>query len=112
MLFFQENKNPFNQENRVLPVCFGFPKSKKRLVLLQIPEGYKIESLPKPIKMTTEDKSILFSFQLEVIDNTIQILQYARINQAIYDPDYYSVLKEFFQKMIDKQKEKIVLTKG
>ena len=89
----------------------NYQKSKKRVVSIQIPKNYTVEYLSKPIKMTTEDKSIWFSIQFEVIDNTIQILQHTKINQASYNQDYYTVLKTFFQKMIDKQQEKIILKK-
>jgi hypothetical protein len=44
-------------------------------------------------------------------NNTIQVSAMIQINAAIISSEYYTILKEFYQKMIDKQNEKIILTK-
>jgi hypothetical protein len=44
-------------------------------------------------------------------DNKIQLAITSTINTAIVTPDFYPVLKGFYQQMIDKQNEKIVLKK-
>ncbi len=47
----------------------------------------------------------------QVEGNKIQIIITKEINAAIMEAEYYSNLKDFFQKIIDKQNEKIVLKK-
>ena len=60
MLFFTLNKNPFVQEKRQMPIYFGYPKQEKYNISFEIPEGYTIESIPKPMKISTAGKMLFF----------------------------------------------------
>ncbi len=111
LLFFTEKTNPFKQETREYPVDFGFPTQTKYNISLEIPEGYIIESLPKPINLSTENKLGSFKWNIVASGNKIQIAVTAEINEAIVAPDYYLIIKDFFQKMNEKQSEKIILKK-
>jgi hypothetical protein len=111
MLLFALTKNPFFQEKRKMPIYFGYPKQEKYNINIEIPEGYAIESIPKAMKIATEDKILLFTINTLAEGNKIQIIITKEINSAILVADYYGDLKEFFQKIIEKQNEKIVLKK-
>lgn len=111
LLFFAVNKNPFVQEKRQMPIYFGYPKQYKYSINMEIPEGYIVESIPKPLKMATEDKMLLFTIITLAEGNRIQIVITREINASILGADYYQGLKDFFQKMIEKQNEKIILKK-
>ena len=111
LLFFTLKKNPFVQETRQMPIYFGYPKQEKYNINLEIPEGYAVESIPKSMKIASEDNVILFVMNSQVEGNKIQIIITKEINAAIMEAEYYSNLKDFFQKIIDKQNEKIVLKK-
>lgn len=111
LLFFTLKKNPFVQEKRQMPIYFGYPKQEKYNINLEIPEGYAVESIPKSSKIASEDNVILFVMNSQVEGNKIQIIITKEINAAIMEAEYYSNLKDFFQKIIDKQNEKIVLKK-
>jgi hypothetical protein len=111
MLFFTLNKNPFVQEKRLMPIYFGYPKQEKYNINLEIPEGYIVESTPKTMKIAMEDKVVLFTINTQVEGNRIQIIITKEMNVAVLTADYYDDLKDFFQKIIDKQNEKIVLKK-
>lgn len=109
MLFFTQAHNPFVQEKREMPIYFGFPKTTRYNISYEIPEGYTIESLPKPMKIATEGKEFTFSFNAVYDQNKIQILINEEVNTALISGDYYETIKDFYQKMIDKENEKIVL---
>jgi hypothetical protein len=111
LLFLTPNKNPFNQEEREYPVDFGYPFESKIYINIEIPQGYKIEYLPKNSKLSTGDNIGAFSYIIESSTNKIQLIITKTINKAIVSDDFYEVLKEFYQGMIDKQNEKIVLKK-
>ena len=111
MLFFTMNKNPFVQEKRKMPVYFGYPRQEKYNLNFKIPEGYQVESIPKQVKLATEDKSLLFSVNSVVNGDNIQIVVSKEINIGIAAADLYEGLKDFYQKMIEMQHEKIVLKK-
>jgi hypothetical protein len=111
LLFFTQSKNPFVQEKREYPVYFGYPKQEKIIVTIEIPEGYAVESFPKAIKIATIDDIGSYTFNSLISGNKIQIQATKDINKAVLSANYYIVLKDFFQKMIDKQNEKIILKK-
>lgn len=109
MLFFTTTKNLFNQEKRQMPVYFGFPTLEKYNINLEIPEGYVIETLPKPVQIVTENKGIAYTFNIAAQENKIQIICSKEINNSIFVVDQYEGLKEIFQKAIASQNQKIVL---
>ena len=111
MLYFAKNQNPFKQENRQYPVNFSFPTKDKYSIVITIPDGYKIESLPKSISLATADKEVTFKFSISSSENKITISMNSENNVSVISADHYEALKQFYKVMIDKQTEKIVLKK-
>ncbi len=111
MLFFAVEQNPFKQENREYPIDYGFPFLDKYNVTIKIPEGYKVETIPTPLILNMDENLGDFKFLITKSENMIQLVITHQINSSIVTADYYSMLKEFYQKMIEKQNEKIVLKK-
>ncbi|KQX15177.1 DUF3857 domain-containing protein [Flavobacterium sp. Root420] len=111
LLFFTRTKNPFTQEKRQMGIYFGYPTQEKFNLNLDIPEGYNVESMPKPVRISTEDKAITYTFNISNEGNKIQISCLKEINNSIFAADEYTGLKDIFQKMLASQNEKIVLKK-
>lgn len=111
MLFFAVEQNPFKQENRAYPVDYGFPFIDKYSITIKIPEGYKVETIPSSLLLNMEDNLGGFKFMVNTSGNSIQLMLTHQINVPIVVADYYPMLKQFYQKMIEKQNEKIVLKK-
>ncbi|MEO8533249.1 MAG: DUF3857 domain-containing protein [Flavobacterium sp.] len=111
LLFFAYSSNPFNQEKRQMPVYFGYPKQQRFNVIYEVPEGYAVESLPHPIRVVMEGKVASYTMNVISDEHTIQIKIIQEINKAIFVADDYDMLKDFFQKIIEIQNQKIVLKK-
>ena len=111
MLFLATKENPFKQEVREYPVDFGYPSQNKYNINIEIPEGYVVESMPASLNIVTGDDIGAFKFMIANTDNKVQISITLTISSPIVSSDFYPVLKGFYQQMIDKQNEKIVLTK-
>lgn len=111
MLFLTAKENPFKQEVREYPIDFGYPSQGKYNILIDIPEGYAVESMPAPINIATGEDIGGFKFMISNTDTKIQLAITSTINSAIVPADFYPVLKAYFQQMIDKENEKIVLKK-
>ena len=109
MLFFANEKNPFNQEVREYPVDFGFPFADKYNITIQIPEGFAVETLPAPAIFNMEDNLGSFKFNIAANGNTLQLIIAHQINEAIVSTEKYEMLKEYYKGMIAKETEKIVL---
>ena len=111
MLSFGDEQNPFKQETREYPVDYGFPFVEKHMINIQIPEGYKVETMPVTTTISMVDNLGSFKYVINLTGNAIQMSVTSQINTAIISSEYYAVLKEYYQKMIEKQNEKIVLVK-
>lgn len=111
LLFFTFQKNPFVMEKRQMPIYFGFPKQMRYNLSLGIPKEYEVESLPSSMKITTEDNTAIFIINSEAKGNKVQISIISEINKSIVAAEYYETIRNFFQKMIVAQNEKIVLKK-
>jgi hypothetical protein len=111
LLFFANSTNPFKLEDRKFPVDFVTPWKDVHRVSIQIPEGYKIEILPKKIAIGMPEDLGIFKFQTSRKGNKIYTVCILQFNSAIIVPQYYGVLKEFYAKVVEKQSEKIVLVK-
>ncbi len=111
MLFYTSTVNPFKEESRKFPLDFSYPFQEKYNITLEIPDGYEIESIPKPIHLSMEDNIGSFKFLIGNTGNKVQVSVVFDINYANVSADYYTSLKSFFGKVIEKQTEKIVLKK-
>jgi hypothetical protein len=111
LLFLGYKQNPFKLEKRDYPIDFTYPFQEKYLINIDLPEGYAIESIPKSINMVTGDDMGLFKYIINGADNKIQVSITFEISMAIVGADYYDIIKDFFQKVIEKENEKIVLVK-
>jgi hypothetical protein len=58
-----------------------------------------------------EDGLGSFRFLTSLSGDSIQISILSQINMPIISAEYYPALKEFYQKMMEKENEKIVLSK-
>ncbi|RXR21360.1 DUF3857 domain-containing protein [Flavobacterium amnicola] len=111
LFFLTTYDNPFKQDIREYPIDFTYPNQEKYLFVIEIPEGYEVESLPKPINLAFSDNSMTFKFNILNEGRKINVSSLFEINTSIYSPDNYEELKAFYTEMIKKQTEKIVLKK-
>lgn len=109
MLFYTNTENSFKQEVREYPVDFGFPFVDKFNITIKIPEGFAVETLPAPAVLAMEDNLGTFKFNIAQNENSLQLSILHQINEAIVSVEKYEMLKEYYQKMIAKETEKIVL---
>ncbi len=109
LLFDVLTENPFKQEKREYPIDFNFPFTDKYMINYQIPAGYEVESMPLPVNMQFGDNIGSFKFNINKADDKIQVVVQFGINTSIVSAEYYEDIKLFYQKMIEKQNEKIVL---
>lgn len=111
LFFLKTSENPFKLEKREFPVDFGYPSEVSYRILVNLPEGYKIDTMPSPAVLIMPDNLAEFKFNVSGADKSIQVVVSSKMNEAIISPLYYDTLKEYFDKFIEKEAEKIILTK-
>ena len=103
--------NPFVSEERLYPIDFIYPRSRKRIVNIKLPEGYDIASMPEPVKMNLPDGLGSFLFNISKTPTGINVMSTYKINAAIIPAHLYQELKEFYNQRVKKETEKVVLKK-
>jgi hypothetical protein len=107
----RQKKNPFTSPTREYPVDYGMPFSQTYSMQLTIPEGYSIEELPKSTSLTLQDKGGKFQYRVSQLGNKIIVNFRLSIDKSLFIPAEYSSLMEFYNLVINKQAEQIILKK-
>ncbi|RFN59772.1 transglutaminase domain-containing protein [Marixanthomonas ophiurae] len=112
LLFLAMDENPFKLNERSYPIDFNYPIKDRYIVTVDIPEGYTIESLPESAAFALGENSGMFKYMINNVGGKLQISVEFALNTATMPAQDYGNIKEFFKLMIDKEHEKIVLTKA
>jgi hypothetical protein len=107
----QVESNPFIQEKREYPVDFGTMLEKIYIVQLTIPDGYKVDEVPQSKIITLPGNSARYIYNVSQRENVINITSNFQVNKNLFIQDEYPNLREFYNIMIAKQSEQIVLKK-
>jgi hypothetical protein len=112
MLHFGYGQNPFINEERKYPVDFYYSRDQTFSLNLSIPEGYELIELPKGIKIVLPENAGSFYFVCQSMGNKVQLNSKIVLNKTQYAVEEYKIIKEFFDQIIAKQSEQIVLKKS
>ena len=97
LLFLYRQNHDFNQtEERKYPIEFFSPYETIKKVTITIPEGYKIENLPKSKKIKTEDDGINYSYVISSEGNKIIVETSVKIDSTDFPKEYYTAFKQIF----------------
>ena len=94
------------------PIDFGTAFEKSFFVTIEIPTGFAITTLPQNIAIGLPKNMGYFKFEVSKSGtNKIDITSLIKINTPVFSATEYDVLKLFYKQLIDKQIEKVELTK-
>lgn len=111
MIISKIAENPFKMENRKYPVDYGYPTSQAYHCSIKLPEGYKLEQPLPPVIASLPGKGGRFMFEVVETNGILQIKSNFMITKTIFLPEEYQNLRAFYNYVITKQSEQIVLTK-
>lgn len=111
ILWNDYEENPLKSPQRFYPLDFSYPYEDTYVLNLKIPNGYKVESMPKSLKAVTPDGSILFFYQIKASGNQLQLLSKVKVLKATVHHKFYVGVKELFDRIVEKYQEMIVLKK-
>lgn len=105
-------KNPFKSEERYYPVEMPFTMDEMYLLTFNIPEGYVVDELPKQlVAKLDEQESAFFEYRVSQSESTISLRTRIKISRTLFSNEEYVNLREFFNLIVNKQNEQIVLKK-
>jgi hypothetical protein len=110
-LFLGLENNPFVAEQRFTDVDFGYKQSYMVTGNLEIPDGYKYESLPKNLRMIMQDTSISLVRMMQADGNMVNFRITLDFKRPVYLRDEYGDFREFYKRLYAMLNEPIVIRK-
>jgi hypothetical protein len=111
VLINSHTDNPFTSPEREYPVDFGQSFSELYNLQLTIPEGYSVEELPKNTSLALPENGGKFQYLIAHVGNKITLNFRFSIDKTLFVPSEYQNLKEFYNLVIKKEAEQIILKK-
>ncbi|MBC7891199.1 MAG: DUF3857 domain-containing protein, partial [Sphingobacteriaceae bacterium] len=109
LLLGAQHENPFKSPTRKFPVDFGAPIEETCLVTYTLPEGYAVEEAPKPVSLALPNNDGRFMFSTTQTGNQLVINSRLTLRKTSFTGDEYPTLRAFFDKIVAKHAEKVVL---
>ena len=107
-----QKENPFKSAERTYPVEMPYTFDETYVATIYVPAGYEVEELPKQIRVKlNEQDASFFEYMIGKSDNIISLRTRVKMDRALYSPDEYEILREFYNMVVKKQGEQIVLKK-
>ena len=104
-------ENPFKLEAREYPVDFGSPQEETYILNLELPETYDVEELPKTSAFGLPGNAGRYIYSVSRMGNKVSITSTLLILKTLFTPEEYGNLREFYNQVVAKQAEQIVLRK-
>jgi hypothetical protein len=107
----KEESNPFKQETRSYPVDFGSPFEVIYFIKITLPAGFVVDEIPKSKVFALPANIARYTYNAAQTGSSINITSSLSINRSIFAQDEYPHLREFYNQLVAKQAEQIVLKK-
>jgi hypothetical protein len=111
MLSEAQTSNPFKLTERRYPVDFGVPQEVIYIANFSLPKGYIIEEMPKQDAELLPNDGGEFQYSCTMENNILKIISKITLKKAIYLRDEYLSLQDFYNRIISKHAEQVVLKK-
>jgi len=104
-------ENPFKAQNRLYPVEMPYRINDTYYLKMDIPAGYVVDEIPKSERVMFNEDEGMFEYLVSKSEKEISIKTVIKLNKATFVNEDYETLREFFNHIVKKQAEQIVLKK-
>ncbi len=112
-VFFEKiTVNPFKLDERSYPVDMGMPSNDRFTLIMTLPAGYTVKSAPKDVAVGLPNNTGKFVTSYQNQDNTFIFSNLIQFNKSVYNAEEYLYLKELYNKIIQSEKEEMVIAKN
>ena len=109
-MFSAPEKHMFEYASRVFPVYFVFPFQKIDEVSIDLPLGWQVGSVPKPVDQ--DAKAVQYTLKAEANNGSLHFKRTLRSDLFLVPADKYPVLRTFYQLVRSGDEQQIVLQPG
>ncbi len=103
--------HPFQPQRRVHPVYFSYPYQELDEVELQLPSGFRTESLPAP-RQTSDANYGSYHRSVTAVGNSMRIQRSVTRVGVMFAADHYALLRFFYDKVHSGDEDRAVLQSG
>jgi hypothetical protein len=103
--------NPLKSKERIYPLDLTAPISNSYIGNFTLPDGYALEEIPKAEVLTLPEKAGKFTFQVRQMGNIVQVNSTIIVSRTRFPAEEYADLKEFFERVVQKHSQPIVIKK-
>ena len=104
------SENPFAPEKRTYPVEMPYGFDEIYVLRMDVPQGYEVSELPASTKVNFDEEGrSFFEYIVENAGGVISFRTRVKMHRSYFLPDEYKILRDFFDLVVSKQSEKIVL---
>jgi hypothetical protein len=114
ILIDRQKQNPFKSADRRYPVEMPYLWNETYSALITLPENYNLDEVPSSLALKLNaEGDVKFDYKVsQVAANTIKVQSRLEINKALFSVGEYEALREFFNRVVAKQNEQVVLKKA
>jgi hypothetical protein len=103
-------KNPFAGAQRKYPIYFSYQREIEDNVTLHVPEGYAVESVPKPVKLDLG--ALAYTAKHANDGKAITLTRKMTVRTIAIESKYYETLKKFYGARVTADHDAVVLKKA
>ncbi len=111
LFFLATRKNPFRLPSRIYPISYAYPINEKNIIKFKIPEGYAVEELPEKLVISLPESAGKYSYSIKAVNDFLLISTSFKLNKLLFSPEEYVQIKTFYDAVIEKETEQVVLKK-
>jgi len=108
---FNNLTNRFTANERKYPVNFGMPQEENYMNQFTIPTGYVLEELPKPMVIALPNNAGKYTYSCSLDGDKLMVVTRLTMQNSVYSSSDYALLKSFFDQIVAKQNQKVILKK-
>jgi hypothetical protein len=112
VMYNPQKENPFKNPERKFPVDFGSLIEETFIATYTLPQGYIVEEMPKSARVSLPEDGGKFTYIVGVPEEgKISISSKISLKKTMYLAEEYEVLRKFYDQIVQKHAEQIVLKK-
>jgi hypothetical protein len=105
------SESMFREEKRTKPVEMTYPLVDDYTFKIRIPESYEAEELPSDLDISLPDGAAKYTFTIDVKDGYLLYNARLELIKVYYEVSEFEDLKNFMDKVVEKQTSQVVLKK-
>jgi len=108
---FGNNVNPFVAVERKYPVNYAMPQEESYMNMFEIPVGYLVEELPQPLAIALPNNGGKYTYNCSLVGSRLMVVSKLTIPKSVYFAEEYPFLKTFYDQIVAKQSQQVILKK-